>query len=173
MRFEAESQGIKYTINVNESKEAWKVEITPEGEDVQVYDVSKQNYRYLDNIISFLFNDTSYLVDVVATDNEYSVYTRGAWRTLKIYNDETLLHHALKSGGMGGSDSITAGMPGKIVKIMVEAGQEVQAEQPLLIMEAMKMENEIRAPANTKIKSIHVKPGEAVESGALLISFGS
>lgn len=171
MRFEAECLGVKYTINVNELKEAWKIDFTTEDNKTEAYEIAKTDYRYLDNIISFLFKDSSYLIDVVGSDTDFNVYSRGTWRTIKIFNDETLLHQALKSGGMGGGDSVTSGMPGKIVKIMVEPGQVVKAEQPLLIMEAMKMENEIRATSDTKIKTVHVKPGDNVESGALLISF--
>jgi biotin carboxyl carrier protein len=62
-------------------------------------------------------------------------------------------------------------MPGKIVKVFVKRGDEVRANQPLLIMEAMKMENEMRASHDTRIKDIHYKQGDSVESGATLITF--
>lgn len=64
-----------------------------------------------------------------------------------------------------------APMPGKVVNIVVEAGQEVAAGDTLLVLEAMKMENPIQAVADAKIKSIEVKEGMAVEKGALLLSF--
>lgn len=61
-------------------------------------------------------------------------------------------------------------MPGKIVKIMVAAGQKVEVGTPLVVMEAMKMENEIRSTIAGVVKEIKVQPGQAVETGALLIS---
>ena len=62
-------------------------------------------------------------------------------------------------------------MPGKIVKVFAKPGQAVKAGDPLLIMEAMKMENEMRASIDTKIKSVHVKDGDTIETGTLLVTF--
>lgn len=174
MIFEAESNGEKYEVNVNESRHHWKVGIKEEGKDWINYTIPKVDYQVADDTISLIFNNSSYLVDVIGKDTEYTVYTRGSFRTVKIFNEEKLLHESLKTGGaFGGGDQLDAGMPGKIVKIMVNEGDDVAADSPLLIMEAMKMENEMRAPCDVKIKSIHVKEGENVESGAVLISFES
>jgi biotin carboxyl carrier protein len=69
----------------------------------------------------------------------------------------------------GGSQRIVAPMPGKIVRVLVKQGDPVQARQPVLVIEAMKMENELRAQAAGRVKAIVVTPGTAVEKGALLI----
>jgi len=65
---------------------------------------------------------------------------------------------------------VRAQMPGKIVRVMVKAGEEVHKGDPLMVMEAMKMENEIRALHDGTVKTVHVSPGQAVETGAELIS---
>ncbi|MGD1059954.1 MAG: biotin/lipoyl-containing protein [Methanomassiliicoccales archaeon] len=65
--------------------------------------------------------------------------------------------------------SITAPMPGKVVKIRVKVGDEVKADTTLLILEAMKMENEIVAGVNGKVKEIKVRQGESVEGGKVLL----
>lgn len=172
MHFEAMSNKVKYEVNVSETKESYKVSIRQEGTNWKHYDVSKEDYQHFDEIVSFLFKNSSYLLDVVNMGTEYTVFTRGSHRAIKIYNEETLLHESLKrGGGFGAGKNLSAGMPGKIVKILVKPGQEVKEDEPLLIMEAMKMENEMRADANVKIKDIHVKEGSNVEAGALLISF--
>jgi biotin carboxyl carrier protein len=62
-------------------------------------------------------------------------------------------------------------MPGKIVKVFVKPGDAVKEGDPLLIMEAMKMENEMRSAGEAVIKEVLVKQGHAVESGAVLITF--
>ncbi len=67
---------------------------------------------------------------------------------------------------------VRAQMPGKIVRVLVKVGEEVVKDQPLLVMEAMKMENEIRATAPGKIETLKVAEGQAVESGADLILIG-
>jgi biotin carboxyl carrier protein len=68
-----------------------------------------------------------------------------------------------------GPARVSAPMPGKIVRVAAAAGQEVRAGECLVVMEAMKMENEIRSPRAGRIKDVLVKEGQAVESGALLI----
>lgn len=66
---------------------------------------------------------------------------------------------------------IRAPMPGLIVKVEVTEGQHIQKGQGVIILEAMKMENEIRALSSGTIKTIHVQPKKAVEKGEALISF--
>jgi len=68
-------------------------------------------------------------------------------------------------------DSISAPMPGLILEIHVQTGQEVNEDDPLLILEAMKMENVITSPRDGIIKSITVKKGETVDKNQLLIEF--
>ena len=172
MYFEAESEGVKYQVSVTESKSHWKVGTRQEEQDWVYHDIRKQDYQLLDDTISFIFKDSSYLVDVVAKGTEYTVYTRGVFKTFKVYNEEALLHESLKAcGGMGAGNELSSGMPGKIVKIFVKPGDELKEGDPILIMEAMKMENEMRASAPVKIKDILVKEGETVESGATLVTF--
>jgi biotin carboxyl carrier protein len=77
---------------------------------------------------------------------------------------------AKKGGGASAEKVVKSPMPGRIVKILVGPGDAVEAGQPLLVMEAMKMENEIKAKAAGTIASVHVKPGEAVEGNAKLVS---
>jgi biotin carboxyl carrier protein len=67
---------------------------------------------------------------------------------------------------------VKAPMPGMILKIKKNPGDDVEAGEPVLILEAMKMENEIRSPINGKIKNIHIKEGSPVEKGATLFSIG-
>jgi biotin carboxyl carrier protein len=62
-------------------------------------------------------------------------------------------------------------MPGKIVRVLVSVGSEVKKGQSLLVMEAMKMENEIKCPQDGVIKEVKVSEGQAVETGAELLSF--
>lgn len=70
----------------------------------------------------------------------------------------------------GDSDVVKAVMPGRVVRILVEPGQEIRKGQSLLVIEAMKMENEITSPRDGKIAAVHVDEGRTVESGAELVS---
>ena len=71
-----------------------------------------------------------------------------------------------------GPAPLVAPMPGLIVRVNVAAGDTVQAGQGLVVMEAMKMENELRAAAAGVVKAVRVAPGTAVERGATLVELG-
>ena len=69
-----------------------------------------------------------------------------------------------------GAEKVNSPMPGNIIDIKVAAGDTVTNGQTLLILEAMKMENEIKAPCDGTVAGVHVAKGDTVDSGALLIS---
>ena len=73
------------------------------------------------------------------------------------------------SVGPGFSQAIKAPMPGRIVRVLVAVGDHVTAKQAVVVVEAMKMENELRTPRDGVIKEVLVEPGAAVETGAVLI----
>lgn len=68
-----------------------------------------------------------------------------------------------------GEQSVVAPMPGRVVRVLVAAGDEVTARQGLVIVEAMKMENELRAPKAGRVKDVGVTPGTSVEAGRVLV----
>jgi biotin carboxyl carrier protein len=70
------------------------------------------------------------------------------------------------------SIAIKAPMPGRVVRVLVAAGDHVKARQGVVVVEAMKMENELRAPRDGTVKEVAVEPGAAVESGAVLLVIG-
>lgn len=73
------------------------------------------------------------------------------------------------SAGPSGPAPLVAPMPGMIVRVAVQVGDTVQAGQGLVVMEAMKMENELRATAAGTVKAVLAEPGTAVEKGAILL----
>ncbi len=77
-------------------------------------------------------------------------------------------------GGSGparaeGVQQVLAPMPGKVVKVLVSAGDEVKARQGLVVVEAMKMENELRSPKDGRVREVTVSEGMSVEAGRLLV----
>ena len=73
------------------------------------------------------------------------------------------------TAGPAGPAPLLAPMPGMIVRVNVEVGEQVVPGQGLVVIEAMKMENELRATAAGRVKSVLTQPGSAVEKGALLV----
>ena len=72
------------------------------------------------------------------------------------------------TGGAAGSH-IKAPMPGRVVRVLVAVGQQVERGAPVIIVEAMKMENEMHAPASGQVLAVHVIEGATVDSGQLLV----
>ncbi len=68
-----------------------------------------------------------------------------------------------------GAGAVLAIMPGKIVRVMVEVGQEVQEGDPVCVLEAMKMENELHARQSGTVQAVHIQPGDDVEKDQVLI----
>lgn len=79
----------------------------------------------------------------------------------------------LEEAGTSGAKELRAPMPGKVLEVLVQKGQEVNEGDPMLVLEAMKMENVLRAAGEGCIGSILVSPGEAVEKDAVLISLSN
>jgi len=72
----------------------------------------------------------------------------------------------------GASETIAAPMPGTIIKVAVKAGDQIKKGQVLVVLEAMKMENEIVSPVDGKIVSVGVTTGQAVNAGDTLVQIG-
>ena len=70
---------------------------------------------------------------------------------------------------MAGDDSVRAVMPGRVVRVLVDVGSEVTKGEGLLVIEAMKMENEIQAPRDGRVAAVHVAAGQTVEGGSDLV----
>ena len=77
---------------------------------------------------------------------------------------------AASAGGAAGAVKVNAPMPGKILSVKASAGQAVKKGDVLMILEAMKMENEVVAPQDGTVASINVAAGDSVEAGAVLAS---
>lgn len=77
-------------------------------------------------------------------------------------------NRASGSAAHAGRAAIRAPMPGKIIRVLVTLNQEVAAGQGIVVVEAMKMQNELKAPRAARVAEIHVKEGDSVNAGATL-----
>jgi biotin carboxyl carrier protein len=125
-------------------------------------------------VLSILHNGRSYTATVEARDDakkELSLRINGAHYVVKI---EEPLDRLLKKLGMDSAastkaESVKAPMPGMVLKILVEPGQQVSKGDPLIILEAMKMENILKASGPATVKAIRATERIAVEKGTVLI----
>lgn len=122
------------------------------------------------HIYSLLIDQRSFTVDVAVKEDTYTVACGGKSVRLQLLDERRALRPGEGSGsGRDGGKKVRSFMPGKVVAVLVAIGDEIAKDQGLLVIEAMKMENEIRAATTGKVKEIRVAPGQAVESGELLI----
>ncbi len=84
-------------------------------------------------------------------------------------SDPLSLKRSRREDELGEGGVIKALMPGRIIRVMVSKGDSVRKGAALLVLEAMKMENEIQAPADGLVESVFVEPGQTVEGGAELV----
>ena len=89
-------------------------------------------------------------------------------RTINVTVNGRRSAHAEAGAHGHGQANITAPMPGRVVRVLVEPGDEVAARQGLIVVEAMKMENELKAPRAGRVKEVSVAAGMSVEAGRIL-----
>ncbi len=111
-------------------------------------------------------DDRRLIASVVAVDDKRTVFLQGS--TYSLLRDDPL--HRVDAGDSHGG-GLTAPMPGKVVALLAQPGQKVDKGTPLLILEAMKMEHTITAPAAGTLKAFCYAAGEQVSDGAALVEF--
>lgn len=126
------------------------------------YHILQNNTPFLAEIVDSNFNDKLYTIKV--NNNTYTV-------TISDAIDQLIKAMGFTVGASKQVNEIKAPMPGLILDINVSVGDEIKEDDPLLILEAMKMENSILSPRNGIIKFIGVAKGEAVDKGVLLVEF--
>ncbi len=156
-----------YTTKVNNSTEfsiseqqITNLDAVKDSENT--YHILQENKPFIAKIIESNFNDKSYTVKV--NNNTYTVAISNAI-------DQLIKKMGFAVGASKQVNEIKAPMPGLILDINVNVGDEIMEDDSLLILEAMKMENSILSPRNGVVKSIGVTQGDAVDKGALLIEF--
>lgn len=146
------------------------------------FDVSESDSAQFDSIATskhayhVLHDSVSYKAEIITSDfnkKSYQVNVNNNTYTVSILNelDGLIKEMGFEIGRAKIVNDIKAPMPGLILEISVTVGQEVQENDNLLILEAMKMENVLTSPRTGIIKSISVNKGDAVDKNQLLIEF--
>lgn len=119
---------------------------------------------------SLIVDNRSFEVDVDITEDEYRVLVDGRSYRVELVDERRVRLGGLQSGiQLQGRQRVSVPMPGKVIEVLVGEGDRVEKGQGLVIVEAMKMENEVRSPIAGEVKQVRVKAGDALEAGALLM----
>ncbi|HMZ68250.1 MAG TPA: biotin/lipoyl-binding protein [Chitinophagales bacterium] len=164
---------MKYNIIYNENKaheielKDNKIIIDGQNTDIDLVHIYKEKYHIIDN-------NESFNIEVVRADFQNKIFEIKVNDTVYPIQLEDELDMLLEQMGMSTAvsntmDNVKAPMPGLVLRITVEVGQEVNKGDNLIVLEAMKMENIIKATGIGKVKNILVTEKQAVEKNQLLI----
>lgn len=163
MKYVTTVDGKEFTVEIVDEKH---IRINERLLDVDFESISGQP------VYSLLMGGKSYEAYVSPDDEQWEVLLRGRLYQAEVQDErEKRLRSAGGAGAAeGGEFQLKAPMPGLVVAIPVEEGQEIKKGQVLLILESMKMQNELKAPRDGVIQRIKVKAGETVEQKQTLLS---
>lgn len=164
-----------YNIKVNDKH---NFEVDRKGDTLLVNDSTiNADIKQLNDLLYHIINENgSYNAEVVSFDREAktaeikvnnNIYTIAAKDQFDVLLDKMGLSNLMTAK----VSEIKAPMPGLVLKVLVEEGAEVKKGENLFVLEAMKMENIIKAPADVTVKIIKIKPGDKVEKGQILMLF--
>lgn len=162
---------MKYEILVEDNAHQVEIERTAKGYDCLV-DGEPFNLDVVmtaRDVLSIIHNGRHY-----ETKREYSLrgethILAGSERfSVEVRDPRSLHSRRAAAAGAAGPSKINAPMPGKIIRLLVAEGDEIEAGKGLLVVEAMKMQNEIKATKKGKVTKIAVQEGAAVNAGDLL-----
>ncbi|HEX9786931.1 MAG TPA: biotin/lipoyl-containing protein [Candidatus Binatia bacterium] len=164
MAFIAKLGEQNYTVEIEESgKSVYRVSVDGNEFMVDGKKTGRTNY-------SLIVDNRSFEIEVDNTDDEYRVLVDGRNYRIHLVDERRMRIGSVQSGvELQGRQSVSVPMPGKIIAVLVSEGDAVDKGQGLVIVEAMKMENEVRSPIAGVVKEIKVKPGDTVEGGAVLL----
>lgn len=122
--------------------------------------------RPVPDVLALLVDRVSWEAGLVRTDEGWDVEVVGVRHEVAVADPR---RKALRISAGGEASVVRTAMPGRVVRVLVEVGATVTKGQPLVTVEAMKMENELGSPRAGKVKRVLVGPGDVVESKATLI----
>jgi 3-methylcrotonyl-CoA carboxylase alpha subunit len=162
-----------YELRLKDPGEVHRVtlQFRASGYEVVVLDgrTVKATHVSLDNdVLSATLDGVRQRATAVFQQRELTLFTDGATWSLEL--DDPLARAEEQADGSG---RITAPMPGAVVAVLVEEGQAVERNQPLMVLEAMKMEHTLRAPSAGRVVKLRVARGDQVTEGAELATLDS
>ena len=158
---------MKYVTVINDQQ--FEIEIDNDGivlVDGEVRDVDFLNLG--GSLYSLITENKSFEAVIDDDEGKIAVMMRGRLFEAQVLDERAVLLMQRRGGQPTGSGEVHAPMPGLIVDITVESGQVVKQGDTLIILESMKMQNELKSPVEGVVRTIHVEAGQAVDKNDLL-----
>ena len=171
MRYQASIGGVERLVEVTPRGETYRILIhegTQAGKNPRALEVDAVHLA--GHAMSLLVDGRSVRCEVEpGKDGRVAVLVGDEVHELEILDERRLrLRRASGKFSLEGPQRVDSPMPGKVVRVLVKQGERVQEGQALVVVEAMKMENELKSPKAGVVAELHAQEGQAVEAGAKL-----
>jgi biotin carboxyl carrier protein len=161
MIYEVTIAGKVHKVELTSAGPGWRCKLN--GRELPLDVSSTQN-----GVLSILVDGKSYEVKQESTATETNIVVGNARFGAVVRDPRSLRSRRSSGAGEEGVRKVIAPMPGKVVRILTPAGTAVEAGQGVLVIEAMKMQNEMKSPKKGTVKKINAIEGAAVEAGQVL-----
>ena len=161
MTYEIAIDGKNHKLELNKVDGRWECAL--DGEKLNVDAVIARP-----NVMSLIVDGQAYEVKRERTATDLHFWVKSARFAVDVRDPRSLRSRRVAGGGVEGPQRLLAPMPGKIVRILAQAGTQVAAGQGVLVIEAMKMQNELKSPKDGTVKQIVVAEGVSVTAGEVL-----
>ena len=166
---------LKYYAKLKGNEQEYEIEVKETGKN-SCFSVSIDDnehdvdfHKTADNLYSIIIDNKSYEVDISQNDSQFEILRNGDSFNVELMDEMKKMLKEKEALSLSGRQVLEAQMPGAILKTLVSKGDEVIEGDPLLILVAMKMENEITSPITGTVKEVFVKESDTVGAGDKLI----
>lgn len=162
MTYEILIDGTTHRIELERGEQGWVCRL--DGDEVAVDAVIARP-----DVMSLIIGGTAYEVKrEVANSGDTHYWVKNSRFAVEVRDPRSLRSRKAAAGAGEGPQKLVAPMPGKIVRVLLAAGSEVEAGQGVLVVEAMKMQNELKSPKKGVVKQVMASEGAAVNAGDVL-----
>lgn len=162
MELIARYEGREAEVHLEEKDDAYSIRVDGKTYEVDFAKISG-------DALSLRVDGRQYVVAVHPDGSDrYKISQSSGISEVELLDPLTYLARQAHGGAGAGAQQVTAYMPGRVTKLLATEGDEVESGQGIVVLEAMKMENEIQAERDGKVKKIYVQEGQAVEGGDVL-----
>ncbi len=161
MKFQVAIGERMQSVELGRGASGWECRIDGQPRVVDVAEVAP-------GIFSLLLGGRSYTVGLERSGDAFRIHACGTDLVVEVQNPRRWARHA-GALGTAGRQEVTAPMPGKVVRVLVAQSQEVEEGQGTVVVEAMKMQNEIPSHRKGVVERVLVREGETVEHGQVLV----
>ena len=163
-QYHATIDGLEHDLAIEELGEAGTYEVNLGGKKINA-DLRQAG----PTSFSIVVGNRSFDLDVIRQGEEFVISSRTGVTRLTLEDARRRLMHSGGAREVSGKAQMRAMMPGRVLSVSVQVGDQVEAQQGVLVIEAMKMENELKSPKAGKVVEVKVTAGQTVEKGELLI----